>query len=91
MGRIGGIMDTKVEQEVFGYDPTDPEGLDSLHSHIHTDFEELELRLLCDEERSSSKLSQHGEAMAGLTQEQRAAYKATHYLELYGTSGTSLG
>lgn len=35
-------MDTKVEQEVFGYDPSDPEGLDSLHSHIHTEWPELD-------------------------------------------------
>lgn len=34
-------MDTKVEQEVFGYDPSNPEGLDSLHGHIHTEWQEL--------------------------------------------------
>lgn len=109
-------MDTKVEQEVFGYDPSDPEGLDSLHTHIHTEWPELdtdnegirerELTIIGAGRRHlevsdaaelelraaySGEFSEHAEAMAGLTPEQRAAYKATHYLELYGTSSTSLG
>ncbi|QMP18270.1 hypothetical protein phiV141_13 [Vibrio phage phiV141] len=34
-------MDTKVEQEVFGLDMSNPDGLDDLLDHIHD--EEVEL------------------------------------------------
>lgn len=53
-------MDTKVEQELFGYDPTDPEGLDNMHDTIlHLDFTELERRAVgqADEEADQRRVS----------------------------------
>lgn len=83
-------MDTKVEQEVFSYDPTDPEGLDSLHSHIHADYAELELRTIAAGEVPQTDL-QRALADPSLSGADRVRLKEIAFLDNYGVSGKELG